>query len=161
MNALEKHLSEPGSHEHLTFHRGCPVCRESRLAGRVVDHPLVPERMRDGVAVAAVMASAVATSARTAGAGEEPRVALEPRSGLLGPEPELVTPPPAPVEPAPDSVVAAPGDTLWTIAADQLGGRRSSAAIAAEVNRLWTLNAGAIASGVPRLVEPGQRLRVR
>jgi nucleoid-associated protein YgaU len=152
VTALEKHLSEPGSHEHLTFHRGCPTCRRSRLAGRVVEHPLVPERMRDGVAVAAVMASAVATSARSAGVGEEPRLSPVPA------EPEPLAPV---VEPAPDTVVVGNGDTLWTLAADQLGGRLSSAAIAGEVNRLWMLNAEAIASGEARLVEPGQRLRVR
>jgi nucleoid-associated protein YgaU len=152
VSALEKHLQETGSHDHLTFHRGCPVCRQSRLAGRVVEHPLVPERMRDGVAVAAVMASAVATSARSAGVAEEPVPAL----------PKPVPVPPAPVvELVPDSVVVEPGDTLWTVAADHLGGRSSSAAIAGEVNRLWMLNADRIASGEPRLVEPGQRLRLR
>jgi hypothetical protein len=154
VSALEKHLQETGSHEHLTFHRGCPVCRESRLAGRVVEHPLVPERMRDGVAVAAVMASAVATSARTAGVGEDPRAIV------AAPEPERALAEPV-VRLVPDEVVAGLGDTLWTLAADQLGGRSSSAAIAGEVNRLWMLNADRIASGEPRLVEPGQRLRVR
>jgi hypothetical protein len=153
VSALEKHLQETGSHEHLTFHRGCPVCRESRLAGRVVQHPLVPERMRDGVAVAAVVASAVATSARSA-AEEEPRALPAP------PAPEPVAPEPV-VRLVPDEVVAGLGDTLWTIAADQLGGRSSSAAIAGEVNRLWMLNADRIGSGEPQLIEPGQRLRVR
>jgi hypothetical protein len=151
VSALEKHLREPGSHDHLTFHRGCEVCRQSRLAGRVVEHPLLPERMRDGVAVAAVMASAVATSARSAGVGEDP--------GQVLPEPPPV---PAPVvQPPPDSVVVGTGDTLWTVAADQLGGRSSSAAIAGEVSRLWMLNADRIAAGEARLVQPGQRLRVR
>jgi nucleoid-associated protein YgaU len=156
VSALEKHLQETGSHEHLTFHRGCPVCRESRLAGRVVGHPLVPERMRDGVAVAAVVASAVATSARSAGVAEEPHAI---------PAPPVPEPVPLPAEPVvrivPDEVVAGLGDTLWTIAADQLGGRSSSAAIAGEVNRLWMLNADRIASGEPQLIQPGQRLRVR
>lgn len=51
------------------------------------------------------------------------------------------------------------GESLWTIAADRLGRVAGNAAIAREVNRLWSLNADRIASGKPDLIMPGDRLR--
>ena len=53
------------------------------------------------------------------------------------------------------------GDSLWSIAADRLGGEPSVAAIAREVNRLWELNRERIATGDPDLVMVGTRLMLR
>lgn len=52
----------------------------------------------------------------------------------------------------------APGETLWSIARDRLGGGASAANIAGEVQRIWARNAGRIGTGSPDLVKPGQRL---
>lgn len=56
--------------------------------------------------------------------------------------------------------VVRPGDSLWSIASARLGAGASSAAIAAEVHRLWKLNAAAIEGGDPNLIKPGQQLRL-
>jgi nucleoid-associated protein YgaU len=53
------------------------------------------------------------------------------------------------------------GDSLWSIARAQLGGDASNARIAAEVQRLWALNARRIGTCDPNLIFPGQRLRLR
>ncbi|HYI35745.1 MAG TPA: LysM peptidoglycan-binding domain-containing protein [Thermoleophilaceae bacterium] len=53
------------------------------------------------------------------------------------------------------------GDTLWSIAADQLGEGASAAQIARHVQRLWDLNARAIGTGDPSLLHVGVRLRLR
>jgi nucleoid-associated protein YgaU len=52
------------------------------------------------------------------------------------------------------------GDSLWSISRDLLGPGASNAAVASMVHRLWTLNAGAIATGSPALIHPGTRLRL-
>lgn len=59
------------------------------------------------------------------------------------------------------SLIVAPGESLWTIARQQLGASHSDAALAAEVHRLWAVNGGRIATGDPNLIFPGQRLRLR
>jgi hypothetical protein len=56
--------------------------------------------------------------------------------------------------------VVGPGDSLWSIARDLLGPKASNAAVASMVDRLWTLNATAIATGSPDLINPGTRLRL-
>jgi hypothetical protein len=53
------------------------------------------------------------------------------------------------------------GESLWTIAADHLGGRASVARVAREVNRLWTLNEDRIGTGDPDLLRVGTQLRLR
>jgi hypothetical protein len=53
------------------------------------------------------------------------------------------------------------GDSLWSVAADRLGGDASVAEIAREVNRLWELNRERIATGDPDLVLVGTRLMLR
>ncbi len=53
------------------------------------------------------------------------------------------------------------GDSLWSVAADRLGGDATVAEIAREVNRLWELNRERIATGDPDLVMVGTRLMLR
>jgi hypothetical protein len=50
------------------------------------------------------------------------------------------------------------GDSLWSIASDLLGPGATPAQIAREVERLWQLNKGRIASGKPDLLMPGEAL---
>jgi len=52
------------------------------------------------------------------------------------------------------------GDSLWSIAAEQLGGDASNARIACEVDRLWNRNAARIGTGDRNLIFPGQRIAV-
>jgi len=59
------------------------------------------------------------------------------------------------------SYVVRPGDSLWSIATDLLGGRASSARIAAEVQRLWQLNRERIGSGDPDVLLTGTHLTLR
>jgi hypothetical protein len=61
----------------------------------------------------------------------------------------------------PNRYTVQPGDCLWSIARRVLAAGASDAAVAAEVDRLWRLNAGAIGTGSPDLIEPGQVLRLR
>jgi hypothetical protein len=53
------------------------------------------------------------------------------------------------------------GESLWSIATDQLGQQAGVAEIAREVDRLWQLNEDRIASGNPDLLYTGTRLRLR
>jgi nucleoid-associated protein YgaU len=55
------------------------------------------------------------------------------------------------------TVVVRPGDTLWAIAADHLGGRADDAATAREVRRWHSANVSVIGAD-PDLIHPGQRL---
>ncbi len=57
--------------------------------------------------------------------------------------------------------VVQPGESLWSIASDQLEPRASVAAIAREVNRLWKLNTQRIATNDPDLLMVGTVLRLR
>jgi len=54
-----------------------------------------------------------------------------------------------------------PGESLWLIAEQTLGGQANDAQVAAEVQRLWQLNAARIGTGDPNLVYAGQELRTR
>jgi hypothetical protein len=58
-----------------------------------------------------------------------------------------------------DSIVVRPGDSLWVIAARQLGPHATSQAIAAAWPRLYTANRHVIGAD-PGLIYPGQRLRL-
>ena len=53
------------------------------------------------------------------------------------------------------------GESLWSIAGDVLGDGASAARIAREVNRLWQLNSGRIATGDPDLIAVGTKLVLR
>jgi len=57
--------------------------------------------------------------------------------------------------------VVLPGESLWSIASDLLGGEASPAQIAREVHRLWRLNDGRIGTGDPNLLMVGTELRLR
>lgn len=60
--------------------------------------------------------------------------------------------------PATGSVTVGQGDSLWTIAARQLGPGASETAINRELVAIWNLNAGRIGTGDPNLIFAGQRL---
>jgi nucleoid-associated protein YgaU len=66
----------------------------------------------------------------------------------------------ASVERGSRSHVVRPGESLWSIAEDLLGGDASPARVAREVNRLWELNAARIGTGDPDLVMAGTTLRL-
>jgi hypothetical protein len=85
---------------------------------------------------------------------------------------------PAPESPAPATVPSQPsgvpgslsgrgvhtvrsGECLWSIAAALLPAGADNAEIAAEVQRLWKLNAGRIGTGDPSLIYAGTELRLR
>jgi hypothetical protein len=53
------------------------------------------------------------------------------------------------------------GESLWSIAADHLGGQPTVARIAREVNRLWELNRERIGTGSPDLLMVGTRLTLQ
>jgi len=53
------------------------------------------------------------------------------------------------------------GESLWSIARSRLGSKASNAAIAREVDRLWRLNAGSVASGDPDMLIAGEKLRLK
>jgi nucleoid-associated protein YgaU len=55
----------------------------------------------------------------------------------------------------------APGDCLWSIAEGILPEGAGDAEIAAEVARLWRLNAALIGTGDPSLIRVGTVLRLR
>lgn len=52
------------------------------------------------------------------------------------------------------------GDSMWSIARDNLGDDASGAAVSRELHRLWGLNASAIGTDDPNLIFPGQRVRL-
>jgi nucleoid-associated protein YgaU len=52
------------------------------------------------------------------------------------------------------------GDSLWRIAAHQLGSHATATATAQEVTRLWELNRQRIGTGNPDLIFPGQTLKL-
>jgi hypothetical protein len=56
--------------------------------------------------------------------------------------------------------VVEPGQCLWVIAESLLGEQANDAQVAAEVERLWQLNADRIGTGNPDLIYPGQELRL-
>jgi outer membrane biosynthesis protein TonB len=59
-----------------------------------------------------------------------------------------------------NSYVVRPGDCLWQIAADLLSAGADTAAIEAEVARLWRLNEDRIGTGDPSLIYAGTTLRL-
>ena len=57
-------------------------------------------------------------------------------------------------------VTVRPGDSLWKIARERLGGNASNAAVWNEVVAIWNANASRSGTGDPNLIFPGQRLRL-
>jgi hypothetical protein len=104
-------------------------------------------------------------------------VAAAPEASIAAPEPAPVEPEPlpspTPVAPAASSPVergglagkkshtVAAGECLWTIAEGYLPPGASNAEIAAEVHRLWVLNARRIGTGDPDVLLIGTVLRLR
>lgn len=52
------------------------------------------------------------------------------------------------------------GDSMWSIARDNLGSDASGAAVSRELKRLWKLNANSVGTGDPNLIFPGQTVRL-
>lgn len=50
------------------------------------------------------------------------------------------------------------GESLWSVARAQLGSDASVRDLAAQVDRLWAVNAKRIRSGDPDLIDVGERL---
>jgi len=134
---------------------------------------VLPARVRAGITAAVLGVSTIAATIRSAG----PAAAqTTPSTGPTDMAPKSVTPkqldkhladpnkadpkPATPTEPAVH--VVQPGDSLWTVARAELGGttRPTNARIATEVNRLWSINAAAVATGDRDLIYPGQRLKL-
>ncbi|HLR93487.1 MAG TPA: LysM domain-containing protein [Jiangellaceae bacterium] len=91
--------------------------------------------------------------------GAGPQLSADVGTGLLdGVEPARDHDPPIPDPDARHRVVR-PGDTLWTIAAEHLGGTPERAAVAAAWPRWYQANADLIGPD-PNLIQPGLRLRV-
>lgn len=133
----------------------------------VVATVLAALRGRDGYAagVPAPLRRAVLAACGVALAGG---LAVAPSQATPGrPHEDRVTHPAAVVSglPLPDradarpSVVVAPGDTLWAIAARELGPDASDAEIDAHWRRLYDLNRAVIGPD-PDLIRPAQRLEV-
>jgi hypothetical protein len=129
--------------------------------------PGVPGWLRYAVLVAcglAVVGAGGAAHAHDPRDDDGARVDREVLAGLPPPERVLgalrpPAPPPAPPG-APDRVhVVRAGDTLWDIAAADLGGRADDARITHHWHRIYRLNRMAIGAD-PDLIEPGQQLRM-
>jgi hypothetical protein len=110
-----------------------------------------------GLAVVGAGGTAHAQHARDDGARDEHREVL---AGLPPPERVLGGVRPAPsLPPEPVVHVVRSGDSLWDIAAADLGGRPDTARVAAHWHRIYRLNRTVIGTD-PHLIHPGQRLRM-
>jgi hypothetical protein len=133
--------------------------------------------------VEAVRNEAIVASPEGPGRKAPPEVSA--RKAQAAPGPVAATPEPEPVESPPDPPMArspsavpttadragslsgqkehavAPGECLWSIAEAVLPAGASEARIAAEVARLWRLNATRIGTGDPNLILVGTALRLR
>ncbi|MBN9621810.1 MAG: LysM peptidoglycan-binding domain-containing protein [Actinobacteria bacterium] len=134
----------------------------------------VGEAVRNEAIVAPTTSAPEQHPAKHASSGS---VAAAPESKAPAPEPAPVAPEPqpAPTAAAPaasppvergglagrKSHTVAAGECLWTIAEGYLPSGASNAEIAAEVHRLWVLNAGRIGTGDPDVLPVGTVLRLR
>ena len=66
-----------------------------------------------------------------------------------------------PARPGDRSHTVEAGESLWTIATDLLGRDATTAQVAREVHRLWSLNRERIATGDPDLLPVGTTLVLR
>ncbi|HET6548635.1 MAG TPA: LysM domain-containing protein, partial [Solirubrobacter sp.] len=119
--------------------------RSARLvAASVAARPAVAARSNAVPAVATTVTTAVAPA---------PAVAVSP-AAVAHP----VVAKGRPAKPGDAAHVVRPGESLWSIAADVLGGEASPARIAREVNRLWERNKDRIGTGDRNLLMTGTRL---
>jgi nucleoid-associated protein YgaU len=123
----------------------------------------VPRWLRTAVLVACGLAVVGAGGTAHAQDGRDDEVREEHREVLAGlPPPERVL---GGVRPAPSSPpepvvhVVRSGDSLWDIAAADLGGRPDTARIAAHWHRIYRLNRTVVGPD-PDLIHPGQELRM-
>jgi len=142
------------------------VVLSQALAGRPrASAPGVPRWLRTAVLVAcglAVVGAGGAANAQGEGRGDGTRAGhQEVVAGLPPPERVLGRVRPGPEPPAdPARVhVVRPGDSLWDIAAADLGGRPDADRVAAHWHRIYRLNQAHIGAD-PDLIHPGQRLRM-
>jgi len=124
--------------------------------------PGVPHWLRTLVLLACglVVVGGGAAQAADGGAGGR----SDPREVLAGlPPPERVLGGLRPVPPAPEPAervhVVDPGDTLWDIAATDLGGQPDDGRISAHSHRIHQLNLAVIGSD-PDVIHPGQQIRM-
>jgi hypothetical protein len=118
--------------------------QSAREKGR--HRPSSPKPQTDGVTRSGRVASG-----HTAAVGQPPAAA--PKAGAPAPADRAA--------PGDRFHVVEAGESLWSIAGDRLGGERSPARIAREVNRLWELNREQIGTGDPDLILVGTKLRLR
>jgi hypothetical protein len=129
--------------------------------------PHRPARVRHRVArqkprvkktrVAAAPAPAVSAPAPAAA---PPRSAPAPRRVTVTAAGAIAPVKSRPARPGSRTHVVASGESLWSIAADHLGGSASSAEIGREVERLWQVNRARIGTGSRDLLLAGTRLRL-
>lgn len=108
------------------------------------------------------------TSRRAASTQVDVAPAAAPAPPESAAQPAVATPVAVAAEPSGASVsvsgsvhVVKPGESLWAIADAVLGGDASTAQIAREVNRLWSLNSARIGTGDRDLLAVGTRLVLR
>ncbi len=82
-------------------------------------------------------------------------------SQIVAPEPTAVVAVSHGAKPGDGTHTVQPGESLWLIASDVLGGDASPARVAREVHRLWQLNRDRIGTGDPDLLMVGTRLELR
>lgn len=133
---------------------------------------MLTARVRAGITAAVIGASTLAATLRTTGpaAAAQTKTVPDPAGSIPRPatpdelEQNLADPNKSDPKPAGSSVhVVKSGDSLWTVARQELGGteRPTNARIAREVDRLWSINAASVATGDRDLIYPGQRLKLR
>jgi hypothetical protein len=69
MPSLTDHLRDAETHDRLPFHPSCPICRQTRLSGRIVSGGVVPPRTQ-ALLAASLLAVSATTPATAAFAAE-------------------------------------------------------------------------------------------
>lgn len=142
--------------------------------GASPSYEAAPEPVGEAVRNEAIVAPATSAPEQHPSKHASPGpAAAAPESNAPAPEPVPVAPEPQPAPTAAPPPVergglagkkshtVAAGECLWTIAQGYLPPAASNAEIAAEVHRLWVLNAGRIGTGDPDVLLVGTVLRLR